>query len=305
MRTALVSPRSDRLYLRAEAVRNHGRNAIQIFSQDKLVEHKLASKTGSFVPELYGSQAGIRKTLVRLKTMFARSVEKQKPYVEYAEKPLLEIVDRQKFVLTVISRPQMLPASQRDYNSWGAGTRNHHLQRTHFTKLMTRYTRYLQVLCLKYALPFDLSLRHEIQMTPQHVRKMEMMGGAAADALQETEVQYISKITINLACWRYSPYEDYLVSTSAAVDPFPTVDDFLADTIRREGEAVAYDVARWTNCSLTSNRYPNVQVPRYRRYVSPEKMFFYIPQILQVLNSLTRQTNYVSSAFSIGAVEGS
>lgn len=293
MRTALVPTTSAGLHVRTARIRDLANQAVRQFSKSKLIEHKLMPRTSTFQPVFTGPSTDIRKTLVRLKTMFNRVLEKQVPYVEYAETPFLEIVGREEFRINLVTPPVSLGMTCRDFDATSSIDRRSLSAETLFGKAIARYVRHLQFLCIKHAIPFDFDCNFETRASDRQKTRTREQTRVLSEFV---EVQYCASVCATIVYW----YND-------AFQGDRSFGDFLASRIATVGESDAFSGREWTSRAIVGNAAFGhaLEDSDQRRYLVPEKALLYIPHILRVLHTLTRKTNYVSSAFSIGAVEGS
>lgn len=288
---------------RAHEVRYRAHEALQRFSRRALEENKLLSRGAVFTPYLNPiNEREVLKTLVRLKTIFARAIEKRVPYIQYSEEEFLRIDSRRTFVITLTSLPYTVHGTmqevQRSFN------RAPTVIGSDFGRTLSRYLRYLQFLCLKYAIP--IRLRGAYRSYFSRRQRKEIEEGIDPNTPRPLEVQNEVRIFVDLVYWWNTSFETWLSQQQTLHPSSQTLEEWIE-------EHGSYDVSRrvdnryeWES-SMITNGHPYETTlrthSRYKRYWVPEKVFFYIPQILQVLRTLTRSTNYVSSAFNIRAAE--
>jgi hypothetical protein len=302
MRRTHIPAQSGEVKERVKKLRNDCDTALSKFCRDKIVEHKLAPKTLSFNFDFRGASTDIRRSLVRLKTLFGRALEKKLPYVEYTEEPFFKILSREKFVITLTSFPETGQLLTPEFNRLNSTRRQILAESTNFAKLIRRYVRYLQFLCLKYSLPFEIGVRFTARTSFESQRIYETLCAEQRMAYHP-EIQYAAEIRISLVYWVYGPYTDRENGASISMD------NFIQQQLEELSSAEMYDHMQWNSNEIT---YGFHQVGGIvgrthllSRYWAIEKIFFYIPQILKVLQTLTRVTTYVPTAFSIGASENS
>jgi len=306
MRTALIphvtaGPRTRAIRIRSECSRR-----IQQYCRDRVIELKLATKQFSYDFDFTSGGTPTRRSLVRFKTLLSRAIEKQLPYVEYTQKPFLEILGRSTFSITLLSRPVRYSGSYYEFYKLGTTPKRLLCEDSRFGKTVERYVQYLRYICLKHAVPISIHSSGSSLLSAESKARYYEILSSNYDALktESPEVQYEVKIMAQIVYWSHLPYNDLIRANHPRL---LSLDEFIANRLEHEPVSAVFSQSEWHSTNIADGSLPSSKdfLEGYSRYWVPEKVFYYLPQIISTLRTLTRKTSYVSSAFSIGAPEGS
>jgi hypothetical protein len=284
-------------------------SALVDFCHQQLLKSKLAGPTFSYrfnlVPRsnTTASRSEIKKGLVRLKELFRRDLEKSIPYIEYAREPLLNIRGRQTYSITLVSWAENLGISFYQYQRLSGSGRRDLVKQSSYGRVLERYKRYLQYLCLKYGAPFMLTIDFDFKLSDASQLECQGLQTQEQQAEYKPEFHYVCRINIDPTYW--TPREVYGANGRAGTAE-RSIENWIKTNLKNHGSAQTYHVDRWVSHYIANGRpAQTTDITDLGRYWVAERIFLFIDPIRKILKSLSRKTSYVPSAFSIRAAEGS
>lgn len=303
MREALLPARNSRLSSRADNVRLQAQEKLGEFSRNQLIANKLIPKTSTWTPTLNqvnNSTSEAKKTLVRLKTLLSRALEKAIPYTTYSTLPILDISARQHMTIQIAAMPMLCPFSYSEFVNLTSTSQLQWISQLKQYKAINRYVERLNFNCRKNRIPVEFSLGTTLQLTSRQQRALTEMSYSTRSNLpaNKMEMQVVFVIKAKLVLWVNSLYMNLVQSSEGQ----SSLNEYLANSIATAGEKYTFDKRHWSSYDLLSFVFQVQDISRiYGGHGVAEKVFFYIPHFLRILKTLSRKSNYVSTAFAIGS----
>lgn len=286
------------------------------------IDYGLVPRTYSSVFDMTGASAS-KKTLAKLGTLFYKLVAKQIPYLNLADQPLIaqsvtacQIRLGWSEVLTDGHTLSLLSVGQRTKGSGKSNgmfafcrsIRDHgtsailrllttsipkDLRRSLDRKVipgysMGRYTKLLNRACIRRGIPLRISVAHELwydNLVFEQLFKMESSREAGSqrflDLESQLDVRISTVLNVEAVEWRNSS-----VNVKTLIEQTPP--DMLAKVL----DGITADESNWGYRAWGSS---GMDPGPFK--VKGEKVFFFLPQINQVLRTVSRKVKYGPSAF--------
>lgn len=290
---------------RITKIRNDVELALQEFCNQRLLAAKLVGPTFTYRFNLSSpghrtaDRSEIKKGLVKLKELFRRDIEKSVPYVVHAREPLLNIQNRQTFIITLVSWADRAGITYNAFRQLNSTGRADLVRESTFGKLMERYQRYLQFLCLKYAVPFQITPQYEIQLSNEDRIKAESFETSESEANFVPEFHMIVKLCVEPVYW----LPNGIVGNN---HPGATIAEVIRGALQNNSESEFFRTYHWRSYYISNGRPAHTSnIKDISSYWMAERIFLFIDPIRRVLKTLSRKTSYVPSAFSIRTAEDS
>lgn len=302
----------------AKDIRQTSRQLVAKFTNAKLQEAGLISSSFS-TPILLSvslSRRELNLCTTKLKNAFLRGLEKRVGYLKHSRLPFLQKTDAASFTISVVSDPVALPKQHVTLNSVSSVYTGSYLPAEdsvvfqRFFKTLDKYMRMLNVQCRKTGVPLmigrtsssssDFSTVNFTSASRKFVRPIIEDADTTSAEKQNSlltepiEVMAVVEIPVNLV------YLHPLIETSLDLP----MDQWLENRFAEIGYGL-YNDNNWVYNSLGRIRPTYLDNPNSSESVfgNPEVLFFYLPQILKVMQTLTRINSYVPAAFSISTRE--
>ena len=292
---------------RIKQLRNDVESALQNFCHQRLLETKLVGPTFSYrftlspTSNTTTDRSEIKKGLVRLKELFRRDIEKSIPYIEHAREPLLNIKNRQTYTINLVSWAESSGIDYTQFIRASGATRKELVKETSFGRLMQRYARYLQFLCLKYGAPFCIRLEYEMKLTDECFIKAQQLSPAESETYRP-EYHYVISFNVDPVYWTPRIQMGVRVGGVGALQTNPF--DVIRTRLETETESAVYSLPGWIANYVANGRYHQPAVDSgFGKYWMAERIFLHIDSIRQILKTLSRKTSYAPTAFSIRTTE--
>jgi hypothetical protein len=308
MRTIKIPVQNASQGTRLSRMRIDAGEALQDFCHQKLLATKLVGPTFSYrfnlCPGINSStmRSEIKKGLVRLKELFRRDLEKSIPYTEYAREPLLNIKNRQTYQICLMSWAEKSAVNHRQFQSLSGAARRALVRESAYGRVIERYVRYLQFLCLKYGAPFLLKIDTDLKYSDASNIEVQGIYSEEQAANYYPELHYVCKINIDPVYFTPIAIGNLRTTNSTTLRSIPE----WINTVLKNGlkEDAVYTVDQWVGYPIANGRpVSTTDITGLGKYWIAERMFLFIDEIRQVLKSLSRKTSYVPSAFSIRTSE--
>lgn len=153
-----------------------------------------------------------------------------------------------------------------------------------------RYARYINYLCRKYAVPAKLYV--ELNSTA-NVSAIEETLQTLGENVESTLLPNHWLVSAEWAVWngrQTGPISRHL--------PLSFAQDAIEELVKNENYWVTINVGNFNRIYRTGACTTTMDIPHVKKLVTPERIFLFLPQVLQVLSTLSRASRYDYRAFS-------
>lgn len=304
MRTFKIKASNTSLRVRAEQLRRDSNDVLSKFCTQKILDSNLATKTFNYEFDFAGRQNGaLRKSAQKLRDILYKAVKKKIIFLDYsANGDLLKNYPAggNGGIFTLKSWPfkHTIPGGS------GTADRRGEFEQIKYSKIITRYCRYLNYLAVKNKIPLHLTPSfslHVISSQVEDYQKWVVSKTARLEPPKQYEVYITCEVSVLLNTYVYRNFRATLDYRNIA-----EMETYLQNKASEDPQAARAlkDLGNLNNWAanpyhgrIGARSIPDEDI----RFRAPEKMFLILNSMQKVICSFTRLTSYDTQAFNVGS----
>lgn len=262
---------------------------------EMMKRNKLTSKTTVNIFDVQRDPSTTRKSLSKAEALIRRRLQKIRPYVDFASTPFLSLADRSIFVVNLKSFPTEVPKTLTQWVGMSSTERQMYVRaQTYKSKLLTRYIKYIQYLCLRHAIPLKAQISTTWEYSQECAVRMSDPDAVAGAWNANAEIIPIFKIVFTLC---------YVICREFEYNSTLTTFEEFKEHWTQRGQPSLYNTQYWDFSPIVNGPLQSKDQKTMVKYLTPQKIFLYLSQVMSVLKTLSSQATYVPEAFSIGSAQ--
>ena len=262
------------------------------FCTKRVLALKLAPKTFTFQFDFRDGRRSVAKSIDRLTTLIVRAATKKIPYIDYTAEPFVRS-DRDKNMSFILTSPTLIATGFSKEN------RDEHnlCKEQGYEKHLTRYARLLNRKARANRIPVNISVTSATIIDESWIKTKNSVDSSQwGTKCKDIPYKVLTTVKVQMGFWRFQGNNP---SRGITDDSSFNIQEFMKTF---QGDVYAENNWVFWSCQNRAG-YRTLPQPHLESFLALEKVFFFTDDIISIIKTLSRKTQYAPSAFSIGNPE--